>query len=351
MSAVEQYLISALLYVMLYTIASWGLNVQFGAAGIINFGFIIFQAIGAYAVAICTIGHAGLAAGSQHAFAAFTLPFPVPLLIAVAAGAVGSALVGLLVLRRVKLDQQAVVLFVLALIAVYVVEAIPGFLNGDAGLALIPQPLAPSFAPGPAYQWAFLGVTAAITVVCWLFVRALHESPYGRALRAMRENDAAAEALGYNLFSLRMSAFCIGGALAALTGGIFAYYLTTWSPAGWGYAETFWLFTCVIVGGMGNLGGIVIGSIIVIGLQQAFNYIPAFGSGEVAVALQVGLAALLTIVFLWVRPQGVLPERLHRVYGAQRIDPQSSAEEPPPPGRGLAGNGAEREVVAVRADS
>lgn len=339
-SAFQAYLTSALLYVLLYTIASWGLNLQFGAAGIINFGFIVFQAIGAYTVAIFSIGHSGLVAGAQTAFAAFSLPFPIPLVLAVAAGAAASAVVGVVVLRRVKRDYQAVVLFVLALIALYVVDAIPGFLNGSAGLALIPQPLAPNAAPGAGYDWAFLGGVAVLAVLCWAFVRALHESPYGRALRAMRENDAAAEALGYNLFSLRMTAFCVGGGLAALTGGIFAYFLTTWSPAGWGYEETFWLFTAVIVGGMGNLGGIFVGALVVVGLQQAFQYIPSVGSSEVGVALQVGLAALLTIVFLWLRPQGILPERLHRIYGRPRgaIEVAPEATEEP-------------EVVGAHADA
>ena len=338
-SSFQAYLATALLYVLLYTIASWGLNLQFGAAGIINFGFIIFQSIGAYTVAIFTLGHSGLVTGSQTAFAAFQLPFPIPLILAVVVGMAASAVVGVVVLRRVKRDYQAVVLFVLALISLYIVEAIPGFLNGSVGLALIPQPLAPSAAPGVGYDWAFFGVTAVLTVICAIFVRALNESPYGRALRAMRENDAAAEALGYNLFSLRMTAFCVGGGLAALTGGIFAYFLTTWSPSAWGYEETFWIFTAVIVGGMGNLGGIFVGSVVVVGLQQAFQYIPSVGSSEVGVALQVGLAALLTIVFLWLRPQGILPERLHRVYGRSR------AESPLVPE-----GAADREVVSARAE-
>lgn len=325
-SAFGAFLAASVLYMLLYAIASWGLNLQFGTAGIINFGFIVFQSIGAYTVAIFSIGQSGLTAGSQSAFAAFALPFPVPLVLAVAVGALASAVVGVVVLRRVKDDYQAVVLFVLALIAVAVVEASPGFLNGSAGLALIPQPLAPSAAPGNGYDWAFCGAVGVLTVACWLFVRALNESPYGRALRAMRENDASAETLGYNVFSLRITAFCVGGALAALTGGIFAYFLTTWAPAAWGYEETFWLFAAVIVGGMGNLGGIVIGSVIVVGLQQAFQYVPSFGASEVGVALQVGLAALVTILFLWLRPQGILPERRHRIYGPPQTVAQPLAE-------------------------
>jgi ABC-type branched-subunit amino acid transport system permease subunit len=98
----------------------------------------------------------------------------------------------------------------------------------------------------------------------------------------------------------------------------------------------------VIVGGMGNLGGIVVGSVVVVGLQQAFQYIPSVGASEVGVALQVGLAALVTIIFLWLRPQGILPERLHRIYGrargASERGPDVQAEPEP-------------EVVAVRAGS
>lgn len=317
-AAFEEFLATVLVYVCIYTIASWGLNIQFGAAGIINFGFIIFQSIGAYTVALCTLGHSGLAQGEETAFAAFHLPFPLPLVVATVVGAVFSGLVGVVVLSRVKKDQQAVILFVLSLIAIYVVDAIPSFLNGPTGLALIPQPFASSAVPGTTYDWVFVGCLGVLTAGCWLVVRALHESPYGRALRALRANDVAAEALGYNVFSLRITAFCAGGALAALTGGIFAYYITTWSPASWGYQETFWFFTCVIVGGMGNLGGIVVGSAVIVGIQEGLGYIPALSTSNVGIALQGVLAAAITIVFLWVRPQGLFPERLHRTYGSAK---------------------------------
>jgi branched-chain amino acid transport system permease protein len=313
-AAFSVYLVTVALYILLYIIGGWGLNLQFGSAGILNFGYIIFVAIGAYAVALLTIGQAGLNAGSQRAFMAVSLPFPLPLIIAALAGTAASAVVGAVVLRRVRRDYQAMVLFVLTLVCFYVVTAIPGLLNGPAGLALIPQPLAPSSAPGAGYEWLFVAVVAVLTLLCWLAIRAVTESPYGRALRAMRERDDAAEALGYNVFWLRFTAFCGGGTLAALTGAIWAYFLTTWGPPAWGYQETFWFFTVVIVGGVGNLGGICIGSVIVVGLLQAFQYLPGVDTSTFGVVLPTILLSLAMIAFLWMRPRGIFPERLHRIY-------------------------------------
>jgi branched-chain amino acid transport system permease protein len=308
------YIATGVLYALLYVIGGWGLNLQFATAGIINFGFILFVAIGGYVVGLFTLGPAGLTAGQQHAFFTRALPFPLPIILAVVVGAVMAAIIGALVLRRVRRDQQAIVLLALALAAFYFVTADPGFLNGSIGLLLIPQPVIGSNVATAGYEWAFVGGVAVLTVACWLVMRATTESPFGRALRALRDNETAAEALGYNAFSLQLRAFTIGGAAGALVGGIFAYFLTVWSPSAWGFAETFYFFTVVIVGGMSNLGGVVIGAIVVVGMQQAFQYLPNIGTSNLGVALQTICASALTVVFLAVRPRGILPERLHRVY-------------------------------------
>jgi branched-chain amino acid transport system permease protein len=308
------YVATGVLYALLFMIGGWGLNLQFATAGIINFGFILFEAIGGYVVGLFTLGPAGLTAGQQHAFFSHALPFPLPIILAVVVGAVFAAIIGTLVLRRVRRDQQAIVLLALSLAALYFVTADTGFLNGSIGLALIPQPFIGSNVASAGYVWAFVGGVAVLTVACWLVMRATTESPFGRALRALRDNETAAEALGYNTFSLQLRAFTIGGAAGALVGGIFAYFLTIWSPSAWGFAETFYFFTVVIVGGMSNLGGVVIGAIVVVGMQQAFAYLPNMGTSDLGIALQTIFASALTVAFLAIRPRGILPERLHRVY-------------------------------------
>jgi branched-chain amino acid transport system permease protein len=308
------YIASGVLYALLFTIGGWGLNVQFATGGIINFGYIMFEAIGGYVVALFTLGARGLTQGQQQAIFSYALPFPLPIILAVVIGAALSAVIGTVVLRRVRRDQQAIVMLAMSLAALYFVTADPGFLNGSIGLALIPQPFIGSNVGSAGYEWAFVGGVAVLTLVCWLVVRATTESPFGRALRALRDNEGGAEALGYSAFSLQLRAFILGGAMASLVGGIFAYFVTTWSPSTWGYAETFYFFTVVIVGGMSNLGGVVVGAIVVVGMQQGFEYLPNIGTSELGVALQTICASALTIAFLALRPKGILPERLHRIY-------------------------------------
>ena len=105
-------------------------------------------------------------------------------------------------------------------------------------------------------------------LVYWL-VRRITESPYGRSLRAMRDNDMVADSLGKNLLSLRTAMLVTGGAIAGLSGGILVSYITTWSPAAWGYAETVVLFAAVIIGGAGNHLGAVLGAILVpVGFEE-----------------------------------------------------------------------------------
>lgn len=318
------YIATGVLYALLFMIGGWGLNLQFATAGIINFGFILFEAIGGYVVGLFTLGSGGLTAGQQHVFFSRALPFPIPIILAVVVGALMAAVIGIVALRRVRRDQQAIVMLALTLAAFYFVTADPGFLNGSSGLALIPEPFIGNNVASAGYEWAFVGAVAVLTICCWLIMRAATESPFGRALRAVRDNEAAAEALGYNAFTLQLRAFVIGGAAGSLIGGIFAYFLTIWSPSAWGFAETFYFFTVVIVGGMSNLGGVVLGAVVVVGLDQAFQYLPNIGSSDLGVALQTICVSVLTVAFLAVRPKGILSERRHRVYGP--------ADESPPRG-------------------
>ena len=111
------------------------------------------------------------------------------------------------------------------------------FLNGDAGLSLIPTPLRGNnmFSVEPlSYQWGFTAAAIVLCVLVYLLVSRITESPYGRSLRAMRDNDLVADSLGKNLLSMRTAMLVTGGAIAGLSGGILVSYITTWSPAAWG---------------------------------------------------------------------------------------------------------------------
>jgi ABC-type branched-subunit amino acid transport system ATPase component len=139
------------------------------------------------------------------------------------------------------------------------------------------------------------------------------ESPYGRSLRAMRDNDIVADSLGKNLLSLRAAMLVLGGMLAGLSGAILVGFINLWAPSAWGYAETIVLFAAVIIGGAGSHRGAVLGAILVpVGFEEATRYIPQFGPPGLVDDLQWVAIGLLIVIFLWFRPQGILPERRRR---------------------------------------
>ena len=331
------YLLNLLIYAGVDIIACLGLSQQFGVAGVTNFGFIIFQAAGAYAAAILSLPNQSANGGFQAYIAGWNLPFPVPLIGATIVGGLIALPFTFLVGRRLRGDFAAVGLLVTAVMANLLVTNYRPFLNGAAGLSLVPSPLQGEYNPqSTGYQWVYAAGALLLAVGAYLLVRRVTESPYGRSLRAMRDNDLVADSLGKNLLAQRAAVLVLGGALAGLSGGILVGYINLWAPSAWGYAETIVLFAAVIIGGSGSHRGAVIGAILVpVGFEEASRYLPPFGPPGTVEDLQWVAIGLLILVFLWFRPQGVLPER-RRMIGAG----------PPPV---LAVEGPNDDVVTVSA--
>ena len=307
------YTINLLIYAAVDAMACLGLSQQFGIAGVTNFGFIIFQAAGGYAAAILAMPPQTANGGFQTYIGGWNLPFPVPWIGAAVVGGVIALPFTFLVGRRLRGDFAAVGLLVTAVLLNLVVTNYRPLLNGDAGLSLIPQPLQGQYNPATAsYQWVFAGAAILLCLGVYLFVRRITESPYGRSLRAMRDNDLVADSLGKSLLSMRTVMLVVGGAIAGLSGGVLVSYITTWSPAAWGYAETVVLFAAVIIGGAGNHAGAVLGAILVpVGFEEVTRFIPTSNSlpPNLIPSLEWVAIGLLIVIFLWVRPQGILPER------------------------------------------
>ena len=324
--------------------ACLGLSQQFGVSGVTNFGFIIFQAAGGYTAAILALPADSANGGFQSYLGGWNLPFPVPWIGAAVVGGLIALPFTFLVGRRLRGDFAAVGLLVTAVLLNLLVTNYRPLLNGDAGLSLIPQPLQGEYNPqSSGYQWALTVAAIAVCAVVYLFVRRITESPYGRTLRAMRDDNAVADSLGKNLLSLRTAMLVTGGAIAGLSGGILISYITTWSPAAWGYAETVVLFAAVIIGGAGNHRGAILGAILVpVGFEEVTRYIPTSNNlpPNLIPSLQWVAIGLLIVVFLWARPQGILPERKRviRLGGSPAaVTPPAvrrpAPARPPPPAR------------------
>jgi len=326
------YLITLVVYGAVDVIACLGLSLQFGVGGVTNFGYIIFQAAGAYVAAILALPPQSANGGFQHYIGGFNLPFPLPWIGAAAAGAVLALPFTFLVGRRLRGDFAAVGLLVTAvLLNLLVMNFVPLF-NGDAGLAIVPAPLQSQVMTDTSlsYQWEFaVGIVVLAAAVFW-FIRHITESPYGRTLRAMRDNDRVADSLGKNLLSLRTGMLVIGGAIAGLSGGVLVTFISVWSPAAWTYAETIVLFAAVIIGGRGNHAGAVLGAVLVpVGFEESTRLITNANPSlppNLLPSLQWVAIGLLIAVFLWLRPAGILPER-RRVIALPTHSPQAQSPQ------------------------
>jgi branched-chain amino acid transport system permease protein len=316
----EFYAIVLLVYLGTDLLAAWGLNLEFGVAGIANLAFIVTIAAGAYAYAIFTIGPPAASGSFQEYVGGFNLPFPVAVAAGAVAGAAAGIVIGITGLKRLRQDYQAMAMLVVSLMAATIVSADTPFLNGNAGLVIL-STFAPFSDQDPEFQrWAYVGIVLLACIGGYFVLRRFTTGPIGRTLRAMRDDELAVQAIGKDIVGLRLMVQGVGGAFGGLSGALLVAFISGWSPSAWAYVETLALLTAVIVGGMGNdrgvsFGMLLIGIVILQGVQF-LNDVPVLKSIEqqlnrTALTQDLGWIVLgtLTIAFIWLRPEGIFPER------------------------------------------
>ena len=235
---------------------------QWGQTGLFNVGVAGFVAIGAYASALLTTPP------SQGRLGGFALPILVGWLAAMVASGAVSAFVGALTLR-LRADYLAITTFGVAVVVQLVALNVQKLTGGAFGVAFIPRPF-DSLASTPAlYYLANLALVAIVVVVVYFALERLARSPWGRVLRAIREDERAAMALGKNPARYRLQAFALGGALMGLAGAIGAHFLGFIAPENYTSSLTFQVWAMLIVGGSGNNLGAIIGAGLVWALWSA----------------------------------------------------------------------------------
>lgn len=324
MTAWSYYIATLTVYFGVNVLSALSLNLQFGFAGVVNFGYIIFQAVGAYIAAVVVLGPSS--AFQQYVFGA-RLPFGAALLLATVAGAVLSLVIGLFSLRNIRRDYQAAILLIISLIATQVVQGYVPLFNGSNGITGVPRPLSSLPLSLQQYQWAYAGWVLLVAACAYAVVTWLSRSPWGRALRAMRDQEDAAAAIGLNVTALRLQVFVIGGALAGLSGGLLVEYIGAWSPDAWGYAETFVIFTALFVGGIGNYRGAVLGVLLVpIIFLELPRFLPQVGYPGLMDSIEWIAIGAVWMLCLYARPQGIVPERRNRAPRARAVEPPAGRE-------------------------
>ena len=309
------YLSTLAVYFFIDLLLAYALNMQFGWGGIPNFALIMFQAVGAYAASVVSLGpDTGVNAFQRYVLGA-SWPWPLPLVAATVAGGLLAVVVGSFSLRRIRRDYQAAILLIVSLIATGLVTNVVGVVNGSNGLTGVPKPLSGvlSGLTYDGYQWVYAAWCAVLTGGAYVLVVRLGRSGWGRALRAVRDREDAAATIGLNPAGLRMQVFVLGGMIAALSGGLLVEFLASWSPAAWGYAETFAVFTAIILGGVGNNWGVALGTLLVqVIFLQVPTFLPQVGYTGLVDALQWVLIGVLWLGCLALRPRGLIPERRYR---------------------------------------
>jgi ABC-type branched-subunit amino acid transport system ATPase component/ABC-type branched-subunit amino acid transport system permease subunit len=318
-----------LVYLGTDLLAAWGLNLEFGVAGVVNFAYIVLVAAGAYLYAVFTLGPPAAMGGFQQYIIGARLPVAAAVALAALICGILGCLIGVTGLKRLRADYQAMVMLVISILATTIIGADTGLFNGNAGLSLIPNPLA---SVDPARRgWYYVAVVGVVCAAGYLVLRRLTTGPLGRALRAVRDDEDAAIAVGKDVVGMRLAVQAVGGVYAGLSGALLAGFIGGWSPSAWEYVETLALLTAIIVGGLGNDAGVLLGVVIVpVLILQGVQFLPQIRSApQLADDLGWIILGLLTIAFVFARPQGLIPERRPRL-GMSAV-PEGAAALPIPP--------------------
>jgi branched-chain amino acid transport system permease protein len=310
------FTLTAMTYVAIQSVLALGLNLQWGLTGLLNLAYILFMAVGAYLSAV-VISAPAVPPGTMYIFG-WNAPFILGVVAGVVAATVVAVLIGSIALRNLRADYFAIVTLVIAAGLQQIVGQFRGLFNGSAGLVAIPQPLE-NVLHDRTYAVFFLLMCCAFAAVCYVLAEWLRKAPFGRALRALREDEIAAAAFGRNPYVLKLKVFVIGGAMAGLGGSLLGTYVTAFAPAGWGVGETLLILVCLFVGGSGNNAGAVVGTALVIGLLgQLPQILPvSLSNPDLIPDLRFMALGLLIILFLKWRPEGILPERATRLLSSR----------------------------------
>jgi branched-chain amino acid transport system permease protein len=291
--------------ILTYVMLGWGLNIVVGLAGLLDLGYVAFYAVGAYSYALLSTQH-GMGfwsvlpiAGMMAALFGLLLGFPV---------------------LRLRGDYLAIVTMGFGEIIRLVILNWTDLTNGPAGIGSIPGPtlFGATFTENPPaggqtfsqmmgiefssnhrliYLYYIILVLALITNV---FTQRMRRLPVGRAWEALREDETACQALGINPTNTKLTAFAVGAMFAGFAGSFFAAKQRFISPESFVFIESAIILAIVVLGGMGSQVGVVLASVLLIGLPEWFRELGNYRM------LAFGLAMVLIMVF---RPRGLVAHR------------------------------------------
>jgi branched-chain amino acid transport system permease protein len=302
-----------LIPVVLFIVLALGLNVVVGFAGLLDLGYAAFFAIGAYTVAFLT--------SSDSPFA-FVDTSPVNFWIAMIAAAVVAALFGVLLgapTLRLRGDYLAIVTLGFGEIVPLVIRNTPDVTKGVQGMKPIGFPELPGLKFGIATEpWYFL--VLGILLLSVFLTGRLRASRIGRAWMAIREDEIAAASMGINPVTTKLFAFSLGASFSGFAGSVWASYLQVISPEQFDFSVSIFVLLMIVLGGMGNIPGVIVGGLILGGFDRVLaDFVSDLLRGlgrtfSIDLLREADISRARTLIFgtalvalMLLRPEGILP--------------------------------------------
>lgn len=285
------YFLDIVVYVGIFGMVALSLNLEFGFAGLANFGKVAFFLIGAYTYAL--LSQAG-----------------VPFYLCLIGGGLLSAVFGLLIslpALRLRTDYLAIAVLAFGEILRLIVKSEKWLAGGDWGMSV--SPVFAWTGSSFVYRLENIGLVGLCLFICFLVVQLLSNSPYGRTMRALRDDEIAAEALGKDIAKYKAQALMLGSAIAGIAGGLYGQYLLYIVPGMFMPMVTFTVWIMVLLGGPANNWGALLGAALVELFDRGSNILVGYVDLPGATGnLQYILFGALIIFVLLYRPQGLLKE-------------------------------------------
>jgi len=282
-----EYLLHILVIAGIYIILTLSLNLIVGYTGLPALGHAAFSCIGAYTSSLLAL-NMGLS------------PW-IGLLIGACVAAVSGIVIGYPAVR-LKGDYLALATFGLGVIIYSIAKNWVSLTRGPMGLPGIPG--FSLFGFDFSETWSYLLLVIVFVAITIFVIRRIVDSPFGRVLRSIREDEIAAETLGKNTVKHKLMVFVIGAFFAGIAGSLYAHYITFIDPSSFTVMESITILLMVIFGGMGTISGSVVGAVILVVFPELLRFLGMPSS--IAAPMRQMIYGLLLVVLMIKRPQGIM---------------------------------------------
>jgi branched-chain amino acid transport system permease protein len=281
------YLFHILTMINIYLILSLSLNILVGYTGLLSLCHAAFYGIGAYISALL--------------MTKLGINFFIALPIAIIGAMILSLFVSIPSIR-LKGDYFLLTTIAFQIIIFYILYNWVSLTQGPYGIRGIPSPeVFGFFITGPINYFFF---SLVFTILCVCFITILLKAPFGQVLKAIREDEILAQALGKNVTKFKIQAFAIAGGLAAISGALFAHYVTYIDPTSFTFDEAIFLISIVLIGGAGNIKGPIVGTFLLLIIPEILRFLGI--PDTIAPNIRQMIYGALLILFMYFRPQGIV---------------------------------------------